>query len=55
MGLTKEQTNKSVKQNRDPEVYLHKYSQVIFDKGANAIQMRKDSISIKKMKKWDIH
>lgn len=35
-----------MKQNRDPEVYLHKYSQVIFDKGANAIQMRKNSISI---------
>ena len=32
----------------NPEIYPHKYSKLIFDKGAKAIQWRKDSL----LNKW---
>ena len=44
MVLVKEQTNRSMKQIASPEIDPHKYSQLIFDKGAKAIQWSKDSV-----------
>lgn len=36
--MAKEQTNRSMGQNRSPEIDPHKYSQLIFDKGAKEKQ-----------------
>ena len=38
-----------------PEVDPHKYSQLVFDKGAKAIQWRKDSLSKSELVQLDIH
>ena len=43
MLLIKEQTNRSVEKNREPQIDPHKYSQLIFDKGAKVIQRSKKS------------
>lgn len=37
----------SMEQSEEPEIYSHKYNQLIFIKGAKAIQQRKDSLSNK--------
>lgn len=47
--MAEEQTHKCVsgtEQRRNPEVNSHKYTQPIFEKGAKAIQSRRDSIFI---------
>ena len=41
MVLVKEQTNKSMEQNRQPRNRPHKYNQLISDKGAKAMQSKK--------------
>jgi len=42
--LAQKQTHRSVEQNRKPRKDLHKYSQLIFDKGAKEIQKSKESL-----------
>jgi hypothetical protein len=38
-----------------PEIEPHKYSQLIFDKGREAIQWNNDGLSLKSYLKLDIH
>ena len=44
MLLAQKQTHGSMEQNREPEINLHTYGQLVFDKGGKTVQWRKDSL-----------
>ena len=52
--LVREWTNRSRNRRKSPEKDLHKYSQLIFDKGTKAMQGAK-AVSSTVMKQLDIH
>ena len=55
MILVKEQTNKSMEQNRQPRNRPHKYNQLISDKGAKVMQSKDSLFNKLCCQQLDIH